>query len=108
MISALTRPHRQEAIMNRIRHLTYTLAGLATLILGLGTAPALAERVPPPGTGDFARFGSQHATPAHVVVTGMPGWQITLIAVGAALLAAALAVIADRARTAHRHPARTA
>jgi len=33
---------------------------------------------------------------------------ITLIAVGAALFAAALAVIADRARTAHRHPARTA
>jgi hypothetical protein len=38
----------------------------------------------------------------------MPGWQIALIAVGAALLAAALAVIADRARTAHRHSARTA
>ena len=95
--------------MNRIRHLTYTLAGLAALILGLGTAPAFAERVPPPGTGDSARFGPQHLTPAHVVVTGgMPGWQITLIAVGAALLAAALAVIADRARTAHRHPARTA
>ncbi len=95
--------------MNRIRHLTYTLAGLATIILGLGTAPALAERVPPPGTGDNARFEQQHVTPTHVVVTGgMPGWQIILIAVGAALLTATLAVIADRARTAHRHPPRTA
>ncbi len=95
--------------MNRIRHLTYALAGLATIILGLGAAPAFAERVPPPGTGDYFRFGLQHGTPAHVVVTGgMPGWQITLIAVGAALFAATLTVIADRARTAHRHPARTA
>jgi hypothetical protein len=91
--------------MNRIRHLTYTLAGLAALILGPGTVPAFAERVPPHGTGDYP----QQVTPAHVVVTGgMPGWQITLIAAGTALLAAALAVIADRARTAHRHPARTA
>jgi hypothetical protein len=29
----------------------------------------------------------------------MPGWQIALIAVGAALAAAALAIAADRART---------
>jgi hypothetical protein len=95
--------------MNRIRHLTYTLAGLAAIIPALTAAPAFAMRVPPPGTGDFARFGPQHVTPAHVVVTGgMPGWQITLIAAGAALLAATLAVITDRARTARRHPARTA
>ena len=34
----------------------------------------------------------------HIVVTGgMPGWQIALIAIGAALLAAAAAVLADRA-----------
>jgi hypothetical protein len=95
--------------MNRIRHLTYALAGLAAIILGLGAAPAFATRVPPPGTGGYPPTGPQHVTPAQVVVTGgMPGWQIILIAVGAALLTATLAVIADRARTAHRHPARTA
>jgi hypothetical protein len=33
----------------------------------------------------------------------MPGWQIALIAVAAAVLAAAVAVLADRARTARRH-----
>jgi hypothetical protein len=33
---------------------------------------------------------------------GMPGWQITLIAAGAALVAAALAVLADRAWGARR------
>ena len=43
-----------------------------------------------------------------VVVGGMPGWQIALIAVGAALLAAALAVLADRALTARRRAATAA
>jgi hypothetical protein len=33
---------------------------------------------------------------------GVPGWQITLIAIGAALLAAALAVFPDRARAVRR------
>jgi len=37
-----------------------------------------------------------------VVIGGMPGWQIALIAAGAALLAAVLAVIADRAWLARR------
>jgi hypothetical protein len=37
---------------------------------------------------------------------GMPGWQITLIAVGAALAGAALAILLDRARVARKtHPA---
>jgi hypothetical protein len=35
----------------------------------------------------------------------MPGWEITLIAVGAAVLAAVLAVLLDRARSArHESP----
>ena len=44
------------------------------------------------------------APPPVVTVTagGMPGWQITLIAAGAALLAAAVAVLLDRARAARR------
>ena len=43
-----------------------------------------------------------------IVVGGMPGWQIALIAVGAALLAAAVAVLADRARAARRPAVLTA
>ena len=40
----------------------------------------------------------------HTVVTGgMPGWQITLIAIGAALLASVFAVFLDRARMARHH-----
>ena len=37
-----------------------------------------------------------------VVVGGTPGWQIALIAVGAALLAALAAVLADRVLAARR------
>jgi hypothetical protein len=36
------------------------------------------------------------------VIGGMPGWQITLIAAGAALLTALLAVLLDRARMARK------
>jgi hypothetical protein len=38
----------------------------------------------------------------------MPGWQIILIAVGAALFAAAAAVLLDRARLARRRVTATA
>jgi hypothetical protein len=43
-------------------------------------------------------------TPAIRVITqgGMPGWQITLIALGAALVAATAAVRLDRVRAARR------
>ena len=42
-------------------------------------------------------------TVVHTVLAGgMAGWQVTLIAVGAALLAAVVAVLADRARAERR------
>jgi hypothetical protein len=40
-----------------------------------------------------------------LVVGGMPGWQIALIAVAAAVVAAAVAVFLDRARAGRRHQA---
>jgi hypothetical protein len=43
-----------------------------------------------------------------VVTGGTPGWQITLIAVAAALLAATVAVLADRARASRRQAATAA
>lgn len=77
------------------RHLRRYAAALAALISGLvafaATAPAaLAMQVPPPGRYSGSA-GVAQAPPAtvRVVVGGMPGWQITLIALGAALLAAA-------------------
>ena len=43
-----------------------------------------------------------------VVLGGMPGWQIALIAVGAALLAATMTMLADRARADRRQAATAA
>ena len=67
---------------------------------------ALADRVPPPGE----HAGLVQAPPqVHtIVVGGMPGWQIALIAATAALTAAAVAVLLDRAWSARRAHATTA
>jgi hypothetical protein len=98
--------------MNRIRRIIVTLAGLATAALAFTAASpaAFAIRVPPPGG---AASGTTRSVPwptttapaqAHtVVIGGMPGWQIALIAAVAALLAAVLAVSLDRAWAARRH-----
>ena len=53
------------------------------------------------GSGS-ARSSAAPAVTRIVVAGGMPGWQIALIAVGAALLTGTLAVLADRVRAAHR------
>ena len=59
--------------------------------------------IPPPGGGSYAVLPHPYPTVVHsVVADGMAGWQITLIALGAALLAATVSVLADRARAAHR------
>jgi hypothetical protein len=94
--------------VNPIRHIrrfAVVIAGLAAAVLG--ATPAFARLEPDQGAG----YVVPASVPAHVqvrtiVAGGMPGWQIALIAVGAALLAAALAVLADRALAA-RHRAAT-
>jgi len=114
--------------MNPVRHirrLAGVLAGLAAAMLAFAaTAPAalasgpgplplpppIREKHPslPPGHVGGPVLGSNRAgyppiSHVHTVVTGgMPGWQITLIAIGAALLAATVAVLLDRARAARR------
>jgi hypothetical protein len=92
--------------MNPIRHIRRVagvLAGPAgALLASAAAAPAAFASGPrplPPG------WNKHPPLPAHlhtVVMGGMPGWQITLIAVGAALLAATVTVLADRARASRR------
>ena len=78
---------------------TLTWALLASTVL----APAAwAENVMLPG-GE-----ASPSTPAQVISGGMAGWQITLIALGAALVAAAVAVHLDRTLAARRHAQRSA
>ncbi len=87
--------------MNRIHRCLSVLAGLSGALLALAVAaPAAHATLPPPEPGGPATM----PPPAiYTVVTGgMPGWQITLIAAGAALAAAVVAVLLDRARAARR------
>ncbi len=95
--------------MNGIRHirrLAGVLAGLAGVLLASGATPAFAT-IPHPGPGGPAHdLPAVSPAPIHtvtVVTGGMPGWQITLIAIGAALLAATVAVLLDRARATRRN-----
>jgi hypothetical protein len=100
-------------------HPIRTIGRLACTLTGLAAAPAAAvagapaafaatRSYPPPGPpAEVVRFGPA----AHAVtgVTGdMTGWQITLIAVGAAIAGAVVGVLLDRARAARGHrPATT-
>jgi hypothetical protein len=96
-----------EDPMISIRRILRSAAAAAAVLAAAVTTPAasasaaFAIQVPPPGMGDPE---TQVAPPPVHTVTlgGMPGWQITLIAVGAALLAAAMAVLLDRMWTARR------
>jgi hypothetical protein len=98
--------------MHRIRTMgrpAALLACLATMSLATGAAPALAAQVPPSvGGWSIAGLDTTQLQPQVVYTVaagGMPGWQIALIAIGAAVAAAVVAVLLDRARTARRMPA---
>ena len=82
-----------------IRRLAGTLAALATTLLAVIAAAPAAFALPQPPLGG--------GTPLPLVQTvgGMPGWQIALIAVAAAIVTAAVAVFLDRARATRRHQA---
>jgi hypothetical protein len=93
--------------MYRIRHvrlLAAALAALASALLALAAAApaALAEPFPPrpPGWDKHPPLPPRHLSQLHTVVIG--GWQLALIAAGAALLAATVAVFLARAWAARR------
>jgi hypothetical protein len=83
----------------RLRQLSAALAAVICAVLASAAiVPAASASIPiTPG-------GPAVPAPAVPVVTagGMAGWQITLIALGAALVAATAAVVLDRVRTARR------
>ena len=89
----------------RLRRLAAALAAVtAGLLASAATIPAaFARDVPPAGTAyQLGRFGPFPATTSHPAATGMPGWQIILIAVGAVLIAAAVTTVLARARAGQR------
>jgi hypothetical protein len=81
--------------LKRARSLGGLLAGLGVLVATLVATggAALAMQVPASEGGGYVYFQPPRVVQ---VAGGMPGWQITLIAAGAALVAAVLAVLADR------------
>ncbi|MFZ0083364.1 MAG: hypothetical protein WAL13_30010, partial [Trebonia sp.] len=106
---------RRETIMNRIRHIHRYVAvpaGLAFAWLGLAAAApaafAASAVIPVGDDGGTAAAPAAQTVPQVVVVGGMPGWQIALIAIGAALVAATVAVVLDRALAARKVHATTA
>jgi len=108
--------------MTRIRRLAAALAGLAGAVLALAAAaPAALASLPPlpPGLTKHPPLPPGHIhQPVHlpavaapvrtIVIGGTPGWQIALIAAGAALAAAAVAILVDRAWAARKAHATTA
>jgi len=101
--------------MTRIRRLAAALVGLAGALLAFTTAAPAAfasgQRPPPLPSGHIHQPVHQPPVPvpAHtVVIGGMPGWQIALIVAGAALAAAAVAILVDRAWVARKAHATTA
>jgi len=99
-------PHPRSAARQAAGRLRRAAAALAALTCALLASAAIipaawAVNVIPPGGGD------PPPAPVPVIAGGMTGWQITLIAVGAALVAATAAVFLDRALAARRSASAT-
>jgi hypothetical protein len=106
MFAYLRRGTRQNTAA-RLRRLIVALAVVTCGVLGwAGAVPAAsASIIPVPGDGPYGPAPA----PAIQVITagGMPGWQITLIALAAALAAATAAVFLDRVRASRRSASAT-
>ena len=99
---------------SRLRRFAGMLAAVTCgLLAPAGIVPAAFAMVVPgggnAGTGMASVVQYSHPTIVRVIAGGMPGWQITLIALGAAMLAAAATLLLNRVLTARRvTPATTA
>jgi hypothetical protein len=88
-----------------LHRITAALAAVTGGVLAWAAAipAASAATIPVPGDGPYGPVPAAQAGPIRLITAGgMPGWQITLIAVAAALAAATAAVFLDRARTSRR------
>jgi hypothetical protein len=108
------RSHQQRAAHQAGARMRRLAAVLAAAVCGLLASAAIvpaafAMPVPGPGySGTTAVTSVPAATVRVVTAGGMAGWQITLIALGAALLSAAAAVLLYRALGARRAASATA
>ena len=91
-----------------LSRLGVVLASPAVVAVSLASGASASTTMIPLGGGDGG--AAPDANPVTVVRTvvvgGMPGWQIALIAVMAALVTAFAAVLVERTRVARRRPVR--
>jgi len=98
-------PHPRTAARHataRLRQLAAALTVLTCAVLAAAAVPAASAHTlvrDPPGGAPLVPVPAPAAT---VVTGGMAGWQITLIALGAALIAAVAAVFLARALATRR------
>jgi len=110
MSASVTRRRIRLHTALRLRRIAAALAAVTAGLLAWAAAVPAASAAPNliPDPGGAPAPATPPAAPVQVITAGgMPGWQITLIAVAAALVAATAAVVLDRAR-ASRRVARTA
>ena len=95
--------------IHRVRRLAGVLAGALLALAATAPAALAINRPLPDGRPSFVpTIPATSPAAAAVAAGGMPGWQIALIAIGAALVAATVAVILDRALAARKVHATTA
>ncbi|HET6191897.1 MAG TPA: hypothetical protein VFE59_33415 [Trebonia sp.] len=106
-----TRSRRTVGLLTALGAVLVTFVSTATAALATVNVPlpdgiaARATGFPSPNRGGiYDPVQTSPAAPVVTVVGGMPGWQIALIAIGAALVAALVTVLAYRAWTARRQP----
>jgi hypothetical protein len=107
-------PHREFQLRaaarqaaGRLRRLAAVLAAVACTVLASAAVPAASAATlvrDPPGGAPLTPIP---APTLQVATGGMAGWQITLIALGAALVAAIAAVILDRTLATRRSASST-
>jgi hypothetical protein len=107
MFAYLSRRGTRLRTTARLRRVTAALAAAAGGLLAWAAAvPAASAAIVIPDPGAGGAYGPVPATPAApvqvIAAGGMPGWQIALIAVSAALAAATAAVFLDRTRASRR------
>jgi len=100
-MSAYPSRRRTHLTTTRLRRIAAALAALAGgLLAWAAAAPVASAAIIPIPDGPY---GPAPASPVQVIAAGgMPGWQITVIALAAALVAAATAVFLDRAQAGRR------
>jgi hypothetical protein len=104
MFAYLLRRRTHLSTAARLRRLIAVLTAITGGVLAwAGAVPAASAAIIPIPDGAYGPSPGNPGGTVHVIaVSGTPGWQITLIAVTAALAAAAVAVLLDRARASRR------